>query len=210
MRFLSLLSFAPVVFAHFQLNYPPTRGFDDDKEPTPICGGFNSISNRTAFPLSGGQLQITSFHVTASVFAEISFDSNPSSFTQFNTSSNGTIYNPLIEVNQIPEGAACWNVNVSSLGVTDAKNGTNATLVVIFDGGDGTLYQCADLVLTSDARIPSGSIASNITCKASTNGSATTTSGGSQGGGGVRTAAALTSGMVVVVLGSLAASTALL
>jgi hypothetical protein len=44
-------------------------------------------------------------------------------------------------VNQIPEGAACWNVDVSALNVTEAKDGTNATIVIIFDGGDGTLYQ---------------------------------------------------------------------
>lgn len=44
-------------------------------------------------------------------------------------------------MNQIPEGAACWNVDVSALNVTEAKDGTNATIVIIFDGGDGTLYQ---------------------------------------------------------------------
>lgn len=165
MKFFPLLALASVVAAHFQLNYPPTRGFDDDKEPTPICGGFDTINNRTDFPLSGGQLQITSFHTLASVFAEISFNSNPTSFTQFNTSSNGTNYPFLIPVNQIPEGAACWNVDVSALNVTEAKDGTNATIVIIFDGGDGTLYQCADLVLRSNATIPSGSIQSGLSCK---------------------------------------------
>lgn len=213
MQLVSLLCLASVAVAHFQLNYPPTRGFDDDTEPQTICGGFNTVSNRTAFPLSGGQIQITSFHVQASVFAEISFDSNPTSFTQFNTSSNGTNYSPLIPVNQIPEGAACWNVNVASLNVTDAKDGTNATLVVIFDGGDGTLYQCADLILSSSASIPSGSIASNITCKDTSNAISTGTSAASsptQSGGAMHSATVLTGWMAMILLGSLAVSAGLL
>lgn len=30
---------------------------------------------------------------------------------------------------------------MNALGVGDAKDGTNATLVLVFDGGDGTLFQ---------------------------------------------------------------------
>jgi len=208
MKFISLLALVSGAAAHFQLNYPPTRGFDDDKEPTPICGGFDTINNRTDFPLSGGQLQITSFHTLASVFAEISFDSNPTSFTQFNTSSNGTNYPFLIGVNQIPEGAACWNVDVSALDVSDAKDGTNATIVIIFDGGDGTLYQCADIVLRSNSTIPPGSISSGLNCKtvavsASNTTGSETASGASptKSGGALGSDPAVAHGLAFTLLG---------
>lgn len=38
MKFSSLIALVPVVAAHFTLDYPPTRGFDDDNEVKAICG----------------------------------------------------------------------------------------------------------------------------------------------------------------------------
>jgi len=212
MRFFSALALASIAAAHFTLDYPPTRGFDEDNEPKAICGGFDTIKNRTSFPLSGGQLQITSHHTKASVFAEISFNSNPNSFTQFNTSSDGKNYPFLIPVNQIAEGPACWNLNVSSLNVPEAKNGTNATIVVLFDGGDGTLYQCADLVLSSDTNVPSGSIQSGLKCQTlpvqTSNGAdATTSTTGAtptETGSAVHSSTVLTGGVTIAFTAAIA------
>src|SRR5437762_8689331 len=51
------------VFAHYTLDYPPTVGFNEDQEPNPPCGGFDpDISNLTAWPLSGGEIAIDSYH----------------------------------------------------------------------------------------------------------------------------------------------------
>ena len=59
---LAFLTVLPV-FAHYTLDYPPTSGFDEDQEPNPPCGGFNpSLSNLTAWPLSGGAIAIDSHH----------------------------------------------------------------------------------------------------------------------------------------------------
>lgn len=42
-----------VANAHFKLNTPPTRGFDEDKQPTAPCGGFDTLQNpRNNLPLS--------------------------------------------------------------------------------------------------------------------------------------------------------------
>jgi len=40
------------VMAHFTLDYPVSRGFNDDAEPTGPCGGFDAVANRSQFPLS--------------------------------------------------------------------------------------------------------------------------------------------------------------
>jgi hypothetical protein len=85
-------------------------------------------------------------HSTPTVWAEISFDSSPSNFTQFNTTSSGQTYTNLVDFNQVPEAHACWNANVSTLAVPEARNGTNATILVLYEGGDGTLYQVSDLL----------------------------------------------------------------
>ena len=51
------------MLAHFTLDFPPTTGFDDSQEPTAPCGGFNPNSNNlTAWPLSGGQIALDSYH----------------------------------------------------------------------------------------------------------------------------------------------------
>ncbi len=41
MKLSSALYFAAlsaVVYSHFTLDFPPTRGFDEDEEPKPVCG----------------------------------------------------------------------------------------------------------------------------------------------------------------------------
>ncbi|KZT39069.1 hypothetical protein SISSUDRAFT_1032926 [Sistotremastrum suecicum HHB10207 ss-3] len=156
---------AAVVRAHFTLDYPQTRGLIHADEPTPICGGFNNVTNRTEFPLDAAEIQINSHHTLATVLIEVAVGiDDPSSFSQFNTTSSGQTYGPLVPFNQIPEGPACYNVDISSLGLENAQNGTNATIVIIYDGGDGNLFQCADVTLVEGFKVPQGSILSNLTC----------------------------------------------
>ncbi|RUS16109.1 hypothetical protein BC937DRAFT_91606 [Endogone sp. FLAS-F59071] len=135
---------ASLVSAHYQLTYPAARGFVEDQEPTAPCGGFNSLQNRTEFPISGGFLEIYSEHVKATFQINLVFSSNPqdSDFTAADNSSveNTNVNNP---------GNICFPLSLS--GIAQAKNGTNATIQTIYNAGDGTLYQCADVVLVTNA-----------------------------------------------------------
>ena len=57
-----------LVTAHFQLNSPPARGFDEDTIATFPCGGQDTVSsNRSLFPLSGGPVQLNMEHDHAEV-----------------------------------------------------------------------------------------------------------------------------------------------
>ena len=39
------------------------------------------------------------------------------------------------------EGMYCFPINITASGVSGIQDGVNATIQVIFDGGDGILYQ---------------------------------------------------------------------
>jgi len=72
----------------------------------------------------------------------ISFNEDPTKFSDFNTSSDGSkvpFLVPFIDMNA--QGDACVPVNVSALSLPQAKDGANATIMVQFNGGDGDLFQ---------------------------------------------------------------------
>ncbi|GAA5840048.1 hypothetical protein JCM3766R1_000656 [Sporobolomyces carnicolor] len=171
----------PAVLAHFTLDYPQTRGFDEDIEPQ-FCGGFNSTSStRSPFPLAGqGSILIDSHHPTAQVAVLVSLEENPTSIEQFTHLANGTAYGLLQNFETLTsEGEYCLSVDIASLNL-GAVNGTPATIQVEFNGGDGTLFQCADVILVSDYTTPS-----NVTseCKqAKTVGQSVASSSTSSGG----------------------------
>jgi hypothetical protein len=118
---------------------------------------------RTPFPLSGGFISFSSFHTSASctsclriaiiviayydpfvaaAVAAVSFNSNPQSLTNFNTTSSGQTYPLLLPTfSTSVEGTFCVHVNVSSLGVSGVTNGTLATILMVYNGGDGILHQ---------------------------------------------------------------------
>ncbi|GAA6011226.1 hypothetical protein JCM11491_006765 [Sporobolomyces phaffii] len=146
----------PAALAHFTLDYPQSRGFDEDIEPQ-FCGGFNQTSaTRTPFPLSGkGSILIDSHHPTSQVAVLVSLDANPTSIQQFTQLANGTSYGLLQPFESLSgEGEFCLSVDISSLHL-GAVNGTPATIQVEFNGGDGTLFQCSDVILVSDYESPS-------------------------------------------------------
>ncbi|GAA5982114.1 hypothetical protein JCM11641_000592 [Rhodosporidiobolus odoratus] len=170
---LALLASLPfLASAHFTLDYPPTRGFDEDLEPQ-FCGGFSSpSSSRTPFPLSGSApVLIDSHHPSADVAVLLSFNENPTSFADFNQTSSGQEYGFLSGFGTITNsGEFCFNVDVASLGVDGIENGTVATLQVEFNGGDGVLLQCADLILVTPDLYTAPS---NLTCSNATSSAAT-------------------------------------
>ncbi|PIL29581.1 hypothetical protein GSI_08217 [Ganoderma sinense ZZ0214-1] len=156
------------VSAHFQLQFPAPRGvFVEDQEPT-FCDGYtNAVSNRTTFPTSKGIISLNSEHPKWTLGGIVATVQNPDNFTQFRDSS-GNFQQFLPFFQTTGEGAFCINIDLASSGVSGVKDGANVTLQLIFDGGDGQLYQCADLTLSDNATIPS-----SVTCKNATDSVAT-------------------------------------
>ncbi|CAO3572445.1 unnamed protein product [Mortierella alpina] len=171
--------------AHFTLDYPTSRGFSDDNEPQAPCGGFNSAANRTQFPLTKGFLQINSGHVTADIKVNVVYGNNPAAadFTSAGATpaSSLSIKNP---------GNSCLPLDLSTF--KGAADNTNATIQIIYNGGDSPLYQCADVILVSSApsfdtsqcknvgtapstTSPGGTAPSNVGCLVSMNGVKTAT-----------------------------------
>ncbi|WVQ97183.1 hypothetical protein IAU59_004293 [Kwoniella sp. CBS 9459] len=175
---LAATVFSSTALAHFTLDYPTSRGFDDDNEPQ-FCGGFNTVETRQPFPLGEGPVHIDSHHNLATVVAFISTSSNPTSFNDFNTTSNGTSIPLATDFFQVTSGEKCFNVNLGALGV-GLTNGSEVTLQIQYDGGDGNLYQCADLVLIDGYSVPSNeTCTSDAATAGNATSSVTTTAGGS-------------------------------
>ncbi|KAH9964448.1 hypothetical protein BC827DRAFT_1127694 [Russula dissimulans] len=171
MRFatLALLSGAiTVVNAHFQLAYPPPRGpFDDDNEVN-FCDSYvDAVSNRSEFPLKGGFVTLNSEHVSWSLGILLSTVQDPTSFNNF-TNSSGQEQLARNFASATGEGGFCIPLDLSNTGISGVADGANVTIQLLYNGGDGSLYQCADLTLSSNFTIPS-----NITCS---NSSTTSTS----------------------------------
>jgi len=167
MRFGSIVFLSgllTVVSAHFQLQYPVPRGvFVEDNEPT-FCDGYTTaVSNRSEFPLNGGFISINSEHPKFTFGVLLSTAQNPTNFANFSQAVNF--------FQATGEGPFCLPVDLATAGLTDVAGGINATLQMVFDGGDGMLYQCADVILSSSFTVPS-----NISCQNSTS---TSTSGSS-------------------------------
>ncbi|BGO93833.1 hypothetical protein NBRC10512_004622 [Rhodotorula toruloides] len=212
MKVLSLVAAAALPLlasAHFTLDYPYTRGFDEDLEPQ-FCGGFNTpSSSRTPYPLSGSApLLIDSHHPTADVAVLISFDQNPSNFSAFNQTSEGQGYGLLKPFGRINgQGEFCFNVDIASLGVNGLQNGSVATIQVEFNGGDGALFQCSDIVLITNYSAPSNITCSNATSSASASSGPSKTASGSTGAPSQTGSPSSGAGTVVVgaVVGAVAA-----
>lgn len=144
--------------AHFTVTWPESRGFDDDKIVNYPCGGFDSVSNRTSFPLSGGPIQLDMEHTSTNVEVLIALGNDPSG-ADYHTVLVPTFYE------QGPQNFCLGDVTFpGSLNVTE---GQNATIQVQTNGDpDGGLYavsswsvvsavfanmnsQCIDITFTS-------------------------------------------------------------
>jgi hypothetical protein len=64
----TLAAFAAVASAHFTLEFPTVRGFDEDKLTQWPCGSFDTVGvkGRTPFPLTGGEIALTMGYVLSS------------------------------------------------------------------------------------------------------------------------------------------------
>ncbi|KAF9922737.1 hypothetical protein FBU30_007134 [Linnemannia zychae] len=143
---ITMLLCSSAAMAHYTLDYPPSRGFSDDNEPIAPCGGsaYNAAGARTPFPLAKGFLQISSFHPTASVQVNIAYGNNPTvaDFTAASSTPAGTI--------QVTHPfQSCLPLDLSNF--KGAADNTNATIQLVYNGGDSPLYQCADVILVNSA-----------------------------------------------------------
>ncbi|KAI6136917.1 hypothetical protein F5141DRAFT_58213 [Pisolithus sp. B1] len=155
---MQLAAFLPLVLAavanaHFQLQYPVPRGpFVEDQEPT-FCDGYdNAVSNRTVFPLANGLINLNSEHPQWAVGVIVSTNPDPTSFSDFNSSSGYQMVVPYFETSG--EGQYCFPIDLAGAGISGIQDGANVTIQVVYDGGDGTLYQCADLTLSANVTVP--------------------------------------------------------
>ncbi|OCL11479.1 hypothetical protein AOQ84DRAFT_188204 [Glonium stellatum] len=139
---LALLSLIPLSSAHFLLNWPPARGFDDSTSSNFPCGGFNTVSsNRTTWPATGGPIQLDMHHTQTDVEVLIALGSDP-----------GVNYNIVMRPTFLQQGLGNFCVGMVSVpsGV-NITEGMPATIQVVSNGdeaGSGGLYQCADVTLT--------------------------------------------------------------
>jgi len=151
----ALAASSGLVSAHFQLDYPAARGFDEDILGTFPCGGQDTVSsNRTTWPISNGSIALTMGHIDANVEVLIGLGNDVRS--EFNT-----ILRPTFEETGL--GAFCMTgITIpDSLNITD---GTNATIQVITNGDpNGGLYNCADITFSSTAPAPASGVCTNNT-----------------------------------------------
>lgn len=127
----SLLALLPLATAHFVLDWPTNRGFDDEQAVNGPCGGFNDVKTRTDFPLSGGPIQLDMHHTQTKVAVYLALGNDPTSYSI-------TLLPQLAE--EGPGDFCLGSVNIpSDLNIT---SGTNATIQVVSNGDpSGGLYQ---------------------------------------------------------------------
>lgn len=147
-----LSALAAITSAHFNLDYPAARGFDEDTLGNFPCGGQDTVSqNRTAFPLTGGEIALTMGHIDANVEVLIAYGNSPGS--AFNTILRSTFSEQGL-------GAFC----MTGFTIPSSMDGMNATIQVVTNGDpDGGLYNCADVTLSSTASGPATGVCKNAT-----------------------------------------------
>ncbi|KAI0034907.1 hypothetical protein K488DRAFT_18677, partial [Vararia minispora EC-137] len=165
---------ATVARAHFQLQYPPPRGPFVDTSEVNFCDDYVNAGNRTAFPLSNGFVTLNVEHPSWNIEFEISTVQNPTTFTNFTSGGQEQIVRQFASATG--EGVFCIPLPLNNTGVSGVQDGANVTILIIFNGGDGALYQCADLTLSNTATIPSNITCSNATSSGSSSSSSNSSS----------------------------------
>ncbi|KAJ3099136.1 hypothetical protein HDU96_010814 [Phlyctochytrium bullatum] len=140
--------------AHYVLTVPATRGFIDADEPKAPCGGFNTPVNPVAFAAVDATVEIALTHSTGRMTINLrpSSTANNSNDNTANSSAWVTlgsfnVTNPMPSVCAPPPFMNTFKVSVPQ----GFKDGDRAVLQTVFDGPDGVLYQCADVVIGSPA-----------------------------------------------------------
>ena len=86
---------------------------------------------------------------------------DPDSFDNFRDSSgNFQMAVPFFQTTG--EGLFCFPVNLATSGVSGLSDGINATIQIVFDGGDDKLYQVCFLYLTLHPMLSNLSISPSV------------------------------------------------
>lgn len=133
LKTLTLSSLLSLSAAHFTLDWPKARGFDDEKAGNFPCGGFDTVSSsRTDWPISGGPVQLRMEHTQTNVEVLLAIGSDP-----------GSNYNIVLRPQLAQEGPG--NFCLGQLSIPSGLNvsdGTLATIQVVSNGDpSGGLFQ---------------------------------------------------------------------
>ncbi|KAI8613720.1 hypothetical protein BC830DRAFT_1082476 [Chytriomyces sp. MP71] len=141
-----VLAAASSAMAHFIIQSPPSRPFDDDGEAVGPCGN-QPLGARTAFPITGGAIIGDLFHPTATANFSIVISNTDPTASQFGQVFIAPGMNVALTEGQFDYGP----IDLSK--VDGAMNGANATIQVLISTVDGILYQCIDVIQTFDSSI---------------------------------------------------------
>lgn len=143
MKFLLLLATVlPIAAGHFVMQYPTSRGFDEEKMSQFPCGGFPQSSERTKLPLSDSfPIALKLGHVQTALEVLLALGTDPG--VNFNI----TVV-PTFQINGL--GEFCLpHVDLSEQAIgAKLTDGMNATLQVQSDGDpSGGLYAVCQTTL---------------------------------------------------------------
>ncbi len=103
----TILFLVPFATCHFELKYPPSRAGDDsEKQGTFPCGGYDTVKDRTQFPLSDGSIQLELGHDRSLVQVLLALGNEPGD--NFNI-----VWKPIVQ--QEGPGEFCLQDLVSTL-----------------------------------------------------------------------------------------------
>ncbi|KAA8643400.1 hypothetical protein EYZ11_011320 [Aspergillus tanneri] len=145
---VSLAAIAPLVAAHFKLEYPASRGQNEDKMSQFPCGGLSASSDRTKVSLSDGTLPVAVSlgHSQTAMEVLLALGNDPGS--NFNITLRPTFRVEGLGAFCIPDIA--FDTSAVGLNLTD---GMNATIQVQSNGDpSGGLYSCADIQFSSSTK----------------------------------------------------------
>lgn len=167
------LLFLSVANAHFNLNIPPSFGFDESKEDSAPCGGFtpnfDDKSKVSDFHVGGEAIGVKLGHTQANWLYRATLGGSDSK--------NWTQLFPIVQQSGL--GLFCE----PSVTAPEAWVGKQGILSVVADAPDGLLYQCAPVNFVSGEGKPGSDCKnSSITAAFVSDPALTAMVGGSSGG----------------------------
>jgi hypothetical protein len=128
---LALAGILATASAHFNLQSPPTIGFDDDKENVGPCGGIEPTdrTGASSWPVGGAPVQLLTTHSTQVWSIKAALLSDINNFVPLTA-----------DISQTGTGTFC----LPSVAGNAAWVGQDAVVQISQQGKDGTLYQVND------------------------------------------------------------------
>ncbi|KAK0622625.1 hypothetical protein B0T14DRAFT_494251 [Immersiella caudata] len=151
---LLLLALAAPYSTHFVLEIPPSIGFQDTKEATAPCGGFEITSRNavTDWPIAGAPLKVISTHPRSEFTIQAALlPGTPG------VNASPEFIKLVPRVRQSGLGALC----LTAVPGIAAWEGKDVVLQVIQVATDGQLFQCAAVKFVAGPAVPVPSLCAN-------------------------------------------------